>query len=407
MTVITDSRSCTALTAGASSSGRRDRGAPVRILQIYAVLLVLIPPTQVIGPLGAIGTPATVVALVGLMLWAVAALRPGDHLCRTVVPVRVVMGLLVGTTLLSYALLHVRYAPGVEVLGSDRAVLQVLSWAGVGFVASEGLRDRDEVYRVLRTVVTAVAVMAVVGFLQFRFAIDLAGLTSHIPGLQENTDLVSIQDRAGFRRSAGTASHPIEFGCVIAITLPLALHLARFDVARSSFRRWLPVATISMGIPVAVSRSAVLGAVVAAAVIFVGLEPRLRPQALGAAAAFIVAIYATTPGLLGTLRNLFVYAGSDSSITHRTSDYETVSEYVRHSPWIGRGPGTFLADSYIILDNQYLAVGHRNRTRRVGGRDRLSLNDCLPRPGGSSSNQGSHHPRSWAGAGGHEPCQAR
>ena len=91
----------------------------------------------------------------------------------------------------------------------------------------------SELYRVLRTLVVAVAVMAVVGLLQFRSGIDLAELVNRIPGLHENADLVSIQDREGFRRPAGTATHPIEFGCVIAMALPLALHLARFDLVRS------------------------------------------------------------------------------------------------------------------------------------------------------------------------------
>jgi hypothetical protein len=354
VSIVTDRRAGTALSAGAGSTGSRDRGAPVRIIQIYAVLLVLIPPTHIIGPLGAMGTPATVLGVVALMLWGVAVLTPGDYLCRTVVAVRVVMGLLVGTILLGYAALHLRHIPGAELLGSDRALLQVLSWAGVALLAAEGLRDRGELYRVLRTLSAAVAVMAVVGLLQFRSGIDLAELANQIPGLQENAELVSIQDRAGFRRPAGTSTHPIEFGCVIAMAFPLALHLARFDVARSPVRRWLPVGAVAVGIPVAVSRSAVLGAVVAAVVIFLGLEPRLRPRALGAAAAFIVVIYATTPGLLGTLRNLFVNAGSDSSITYRTNDYEAVGEYIRQAPWLGRGPGTFLSDSYIILDNQYL-----------------------------------------------------
>jgi polysaccharide biosynthesis protein PslJ len=356
VSIITDGRAGTALIAGAGSTGRRDRGAPVRIIQIYAVLLVLIPPTHIVGPLGAMGTPATVVGLVALMLWGVAVLTPGDHLSRTVVAVRVVMGLLVGTILLGYAVLHLRHIPGAELLSSDRALLQVLSWTGVALLAAEGLRDRGELYRVLRTLSAVVAVMAVVGFLQFRSGIDLAELVNHIPGLQENAELVSIQDREGFRRPAGTSTHPIEFGCVIAMAFPLALHLARFDVVRSPIRRWLPVGAIAVGIPVAVSRSAVLGAVVAAAVIFVGLEPRLRPRALGAAATFMVMIYATTPGLLGTLRNLFVNAGSDSSITYRTKDYEMVGEYIRQSPLLGRGPGTFLADinNGKILDNQYL-----------------------------------------------------
>ncbi|HEY8524091.1 MAG TPA: O-antigen ligase family protein [Acidimicrobiales bacterium] len=316
--------------------------------------MVLVPPTHIIGPLGAIGTPATVVALLALLLWGVAVLTPGE-LARTVVPVRVVMGLLVGTVSLGYAVLHVRAVPGVELLSSDRALLQVLSWAGVALLAAEGLRDRDEVTRVLRTLVAAVAVMAVIGFLQFRSGVDLAVLANRIPGLTENNELVSIQDREGFRRPAGTATHPIEFGCVIAMTLPLALHLAGFDVARSAARRWLPVAAIAIGIPAAVSRSAVLAAAVAAVVVFAGLDRRLWPRALGAGATFVVLVYATTPGLLGTLRDLFVYAESDRSIAYRTSDYEVVGEYVRSSPLLGHGPGTYIPESYLaILDNQYL-----------------------------------------------------
>jgi polysaccharide biosynthesis protein PslJ len=336
-------------------SGREwTRGAPVTILRVYAVLLVLIPPTQIIGPLGAVGTPATVLALIALPLWGVGVLAPGEYLRRTVVPVRVVVGLLVGTTLLGYAVLHVRYVPAVELLASDRALLQVLSWAGVALLAAEGLRDRHELYSVLRTLVVAVACMSVVGLLQFRFGIDLAAHVSRIPGLEDNADLVSIQDRAGFRRPAGTATHPIEFGCVIAMTLPIALHLARFDIARSPMRRWLPVAAIVTGIPVAISRSAVLAAVIGAVVIFAGLDARLRPRALGVAAGFIVVTYATTPGLLGTLGNLFVTARSDSSVTLRTDDYASVGEYIQQSPLLGRGPGTFIASRYIILDNQYL-----------------------------------------------------
>lgn len=333
---------------------RGRRGAPVTVIRAYVVLLVLVPPTYVIGPLGAVGTPATVIGLAALGLWAAAVLTPGDHLARAVVPVRVVMGLLVGTVVSAYAVLHLRHVPWDELLGADRMVLQVLSWSGTALLAAEGLRDRHELYRVLRALTAAVAAMAVVGLLQFRAGIDLADLAGRVPGLHENAELVSIQDRLGFRRPSGTATHPIEFGCVIALALPLALHLARFDLARSPTRRWLPVAAIATGIPVAVSRSAVLGAAVAAVVVFAGLEPRLRPRAVAAAGAFVVAVYATTPGLLGTLRTLFVSARSDTSITYRTDDYAVVGEYIRQFPWLGRGPGTFLSNRYLFLDNQYL-----------------------------------------------------
>ena len=355
MSITTDARSDTAPTPAAGPSGRRARCAPVTILRIYVVLLILIPPTNIIGPLGAVGTPATVIGLFAFLLWGVACLAPGPYLHRTVVPVRMVMGLLVATVLVGYTVLHLHFVAADELRGSDRMLIQVVSWAGVALLGAEGLRDRGELYRVLRTLTTAVAVMALVGIFQFRFGIDFVELVvNRLPGLHRNADLASIQDREGFRRPAGTTTHPIEFGCVIAMTLPIAVHLARFDLARSSTRRWLPVAAIAMGIPVAVSRSSVVGAVVATTVVIMGLDPRLRPRALVAVAGFVVAIYATAPGLLGALRNLFLSANSDTSITARTSDYDKVAEYVQQSPWIGRGPGTFLPAKYMFLDNQYL-----------------------------------------------------
>ena len=132
MSLATEDRSATALVAGGGPSSRRDRGGPVKIIQVYAVLLILIPPTHIIGPLGAVGTPATVVGLIALMLWALAVLTPGDYLCRTVVAVRVVMGLLVGTILLGYAVLHLRHVPGVELseLRSSAAPGHVLGRCG-------------------------------------------------------------------------------------------------------------------------------------------------------------------------------------------------------------------------------------------------------------------------------------
>jgi hypothetical protein len=111
---------------------------------------------------------------------------------------------------------------------------------------------------------------------------------------------------------------------------------------------------ISIGIPVAVSRSAILGAVVAGVVIFLGLEPRLRPKALMSVAVFITLIYATTPGLLGTLRGFFLSTGSDS----RKDDYGPALALIRKAPWYGHGPGSFIANSDIgnVLDNQYLGT---------------------------------------------------
>jgi O-antigen ligase len=339
--------------ASKASSSPSERFGPVTILRIYVVLLILVPPTYIIEPLGAAGTPATVVGIFAFGLWAVAVAAPGENLRRTVVPLRVVLGFFAGSVLLSYAVLHTRTVPGAELLSSDRALLHLASWAGVVLLGAEGLRDREDLYRVLRTLVGAVAIMGIVGALQFYAGVNLAAYADHIPGLYANTDLHSIVDRNGFRRPAGTASNPIAFGCVLAMAMPVALHLARFDRVRSATRRWLPLVAIAAGVPVAVSRSAVVCALVAFIVIFLGLDPRLRPKALVSMAALSVFFYATTPGLLGTLRDLFLAHDTDA-YSARTSDYEVVAEYVRQSPLIGRGPGTFLPTTYLYLDNQYL-----------------------------------------------------
>jgi O-antigen ligase len=356
ITTTMDDRSGPIARAGAASGGWRALCTPVGLIQIYVVVLVLIPPTLIIEPLGAAGTPASVVGLVALLFWGVSVVLPEMGLPRTVVPVRVVMGLLVGVVLVRYAALHIGYIPVDELLASDRLVLTVFSWAGVALLAAEGLQNRAEINRVVRTLVVVVAVMALIGLLQFRAGIDLSTWVRRIPGLHENADLDAIQSRSGFRRPAGTAAHPIEFGCVIAMTLPLALHVARFGAVWTRARRWLPLAVIAIGIPVAVSRSAIVGAAVAGLVIFLGLDPRVRPKALVAVAGFVTLIYATTPGLLGTLRGFFLSTGSDS----RINDYARSIEIIRQQPWFGHGPGTFIADSRLggafdnILDNQYL-----------------------------------------------------
>ena len=65
-------------------------------------------------------------------------------------------------------------------------------------------------------------------------------------------------------------------------------------------------------------------------------------------------MWATVHGLVGTLRNLFVAIGSDSSSASRTKAYAAAGSYITQHPWFGRGLGTFLPATYFYIDNQYL-----------------------------------------------------
>ena len=69
--------------------------------------------------------------------------------------------------------------------------------------------------------------------------------------------------------------------------------------------------------------------------------------------AFLVVMQGAFPGILGTLKNLFLGLSSDPSVQSRTEDYAVVGRFISERPWFGRGCGTFLPTKYIILDNQF------------------------------------------------------
>jgi O-antigen ligase len=72
-----------------------------------------------------------------------------------------------------------------------------------------------------------------------------------------------------------------------------------------------------------------------------------------AAVVFVVLVFVTVPGILGTVLGLFTNAGGDPSIESRTGSYAVAGEFIQRSAWFGRGFGTFLP-SYRIFDNQFL-----------------------------------------------------
>ncbi|MGB8859306.1 MAG: oligosaccharide flippase family protein, partial [Ilumatobacteraceae bacterium] len=325
----------------------------VRVLQLFVILLAGLPARLVFAPLGAFGSPASVVGLAGFGLWATSALERG-FLARKLVPLRVAVSLFWVAGLLSYAVMHLHSTPGDEVNAADRWVLFMFVWSGVALLGGEGLRHLDDVLRVLRVAIAAAGFSASVAILQARFNFDATLQMAKLPGLSVAGELESVLSRSGLRRPAGTATHPIEFGCMLAMTLGPALVLAIHDTGWAIRRRCTALGLIGLGIPMAVSRSAILGAAIVAAFWFTAADRAMRIKGAISLAVFSVVIFMTSPGLIGTLLSYFENASTDSSITTRTDDYAAVARFVRQSPLIGRGPQTFLP-KFRILDNQWLA----------------------------------------------------
>src|SRR5262249_603004 len=154
--------------------------------------------------------------------------------------------------------------------------------------------------------------------------------------------------RGGHIRPNGTTTQPIEFGVVMAMLLPLALQQA-FDPSRGSrLRRWTPVALIGLAGPLTISRSALLGLVVAVLFLFPTWRPRREVNALVVLIACLGALHLVVHGLIGTFFNLFqgLFNGQDASVNARAADYGGVSQYIAQRPLFGRGIGTFIPALY-------------------------------------------------------------
>jgi O-antigen ligase len=232
-------------------------------------------------------------------------------------------------------------------------MLALVSWSGTFLNAHDGQDTLAELRTLVRRIALSGGLLALLGLLQ-AFTRQVWVDRVSIPGLTL-TQAAGNFDRGGFPRPSGTSVHPIEFGVVIAVLFPIALHVAFHDKERPLWLRWFPAATIGALVPLTSSRSAYLGVIVGIAVCMLGWQARRRWQMLGVGALGLIAMLVVTPSLLNSIFRLFSGASDDPSISSRTGSFDLAGEFVSRSPLLGRGLGTFLP-RYRIFDNQYLLL---------------------------------------------------
>lgn len=335
-------------------AARRGSIDALGLLSVYVVLLVAIPSRLIIQPLGASGTPAQVFGVCLLVLWLLSRLlprRPVDEIG----PVKWLLLAFVLVSLISYSVGAGRPGMPEELRSADRALLTLAAWVGVTLVVSDGFADRERLERLLKLMSVAISGVAALGIVQFFFGIDISKLIS-IPGLSANHSFGSLTERSFFRRVSATTVHPIEFGVVLSTALPLLIHFAIHGRPGARRRWWLAAGVVAVALPMSIARTAILGALVVLLVAFWGWPRAIRRRALLFAPLGLLAMKVAIPGLLGTIRSLFLNASSDPSTTGRTADYTAVWYYFNQSPVTGRGLGTFVPSLYRTLDNQYLGT---------------------------------------------------
>ncbi|MGN6404814.1 O-antigen ligase family protein, partial [Sinomonas sp.] len=234
----------------------------------------------------------------------------------------------------------------------DTGLLRVAAWCGLFLGAHDGLRTWKSILTMLRRIVVAGTLMATLGLAQFATKNSLLGWFV-MPGM--SGDGIGIDQRGGFVRAAGTASHPLEYGVVLCITLPMAITFAIEDRRRSLVARCLPAAIIATAAVLSVSRSALIAVGVAMAVLAASWTQRQRIVAGIAGIGILGVVYVAVPGMAGTLLGMFTGAAQDSSVASRISGYDVAFGMAGRLPFFGRGFGTLLP-TYVYLDNQYLGI---------------------------------------------------
>lgn len=322
-------------------------------LSVYLVLLFAVPSKLVIGPLGSAGAPSTLVGLVSLLLWVligVGAARPASSGPR---PVRVALALFLFGVGVSYVIAMSRPVVSGEVSPADVALLSLLAWSGTLLLAHDGITSTARRDLLVWRLALAGGALAVLGLAQFALGelfvdrITLPGLTLTSP--------YELGERNGFVRPQGTATHPIEYGVLVTMLLPLALHVGFQHTERRALVRWTPaVATLAL-VPATGSRSAYVGAAVALVIMLIGWKGPRRRLMLGVTAAGTVVGIVVAPGMLSSILGLFAGASQDPSVASRTGSFAVAGEFIARDPLFGRGLGTFLP-TYRIFDNQYLLL---------------------------------------------------
>jgi len=321
------------------------------ILTFYVVVLMAVPAALRAAALGTAGSPASMLAVATFLWWTwyhVQRIR-GFHVGAQ--PVRTAMLLLLLVVLAAYAHAMVSPLPVAELTPADSGLLEMVGLVGIALVAHDGITSLERHRAVVRRLVIAVGLIALLGLVQYVTKQAIVDRIS-IPGLSAGTSEWTLAQRSGLARPSGTSTHPIEYGVVLTMSLPLAIVFAM----HAPRHRWLyrgVLAVVAFAIFLSLSRSAILCGATALVVLAASWSVAARLKAAAALLVLFTMVYLSVPGLLGTLTRLFTGVSNDTSVASRTDSYEVAFQFIGRSPVIGRGYGTFLPD-YWILDNQYL-----------------------------------------------------
>lgn len=333
------------------AAGRLDS---VSLLTLYIILLLAIPSALVFAPLGAAGGPATLLALVFMAWYLAMRLHPFSGVHKGVQPIRLAAVLFLCVTLASYVSANRHALTQTAQSASDRGIISVVGWLAVLVISADAINTSARLHVLLHRIVIGATAMAVLGIIEFFTGFNAVRFIE-IPGLISQASPTDLLTRGGLNRPSATAAHPLEFAAVLAMSLPLALHEARYALPKLRFRRWLQVAVIAGAIPTTISRAAVFELITIGIVLLPTWPKSDRRYVYVALMASIASIFVIVPKLLVAFGAILeqIYTGSGSTDS-RTNAISAALRLVPQHPWFGVGFGTFSPLIYFYTDDQYV-----------------------------------------------------
>ncbi|WP_320536992.1 O-antigen ligase family protein [Pseudarthrobacter sp. IC2-21] len=324
-----------------------------------AVCIFVFPSSMVFKPIGAAGTVPMILAVIVCGLWVCSGIFGLHNPLEARHPGRLAVGILFLATSASYVALYAGITGGsteIARASGDRWMILLLASSGIIIALGEVVRTLDDAMVLVRALLAGASFCCLVAVVQFFFRINpMEWFQVAMPGFDYNGGDTPFQSRGALLRVAGSTFHSIELAVVSAMLLPLSIWRVIYDRRGSILLRLLSPSLLVFAIASTVSRSGILG-LLTGLVIFIPLLPRTpRLWALMAAPLALAALFLGVPGLVSTLTGTVASSDSDPSITTRTNNFPRVEAMVSDRPWLGLGPGNYIADSAIhILDNQYL-----------------------------------------------------
>lgn len=327
---------------------------PVLLRGVVLSVLIL-PANMVFPPIGAVGYVAMLVALALFAVWVAGIVWRTHDPIDFRHPARIGLAALWMATVLSY--IRMADVDEVQRAAADRWILTLFAITGIICVVAQTVGSVEQAMALARTVGLGATVCAVIALYQFVFATDpLDYVRSVMVGMSDNGAATTFQDRGLLTRVAGNTFTPIELGLVLSMVLPLTVWRALFDRTGRAWVHWLQAVLIAFVSVLTVSRSAVLGLLVATVLTVPFLPRHARQWSVVAIPFVVVVLFVTVPGLIATLRaSLLADPESDPSLLTRVNNYPRIQAMVEARPVFGTGPFTYQPTNALeILDNQYL-----------------------------------------------------